>query len=101
MPITHGCSFMKNASNWPAELPRSPASPSFIHAVRLEDTLCQINADRCNLHDGLSPRVGGMAFPIWHIDAVSGAGVHTIAGSGRASPFRAGCWVWGGEWCGG
>ena len=45
-----------------------------------EHALCQINADRRNLHDGCPPRFKwSMTLPLWHIDAVAGGGVHPIA----------------------
>jgi len=54
-----------------------------------EHALCQIDADRRNLHDGCPPRFKwSMTLPLWHIDAVAGGGVHPIAMAASDSSER-------------
>jgi hypothetical protein len=63
----------------------APTNDPLIDTVNLEHTLCQINTNRRNLHDGCPTRLKWlMTLPLWDIDAVAGGGVHPIAIGGFA-----------------
>jgi len=63
--------------------PKSPLQhrlASLVDAVDLEHVFRQIDANCRNVHVGRPFRSSGlMTLPLWHNDAVSGGGVHTIA----------------------
>jgi hypothetical protein len=47
--------------------------------MQLDYVLCKIKPDCCNLHFVALSVSGSSQFPLWHFDAVSGRGDHSIS----------------------
>src|SRR5262249_44275145 len=55
------------------QLPAQQHLATLVHSMDMKYALCQVDADRRNLHADAPPRLSGrIALPLWHIDAVTG-----------------------------